>query len=58
MNELVNEYNSLDSMKNKHNNQFNEWFKNTLNIDSNYVFFTDSNSYNIIEPYRKLNNTK
>ena len=46
------------NVKNKHNNKFKEWFKNTLNIDSNYVIFTDSNSYDIIKPYRKLNNTK
>ncbi len=46
------------NVKNKYVNKYNEWFKNTLNIDANYVIFTDTKSYDIIKEYRKLTNTK
>lgn len=40
-------------IKNKHNNKFEKWFKNTLSINCPYVFFTDKKSIDIIKKYRK-----
>ena len=39
-------------IKNKHNNLYLEWFKNTLTINCPYVFFCDKNSIDIIKKYR------
>ena len=30
-------------IKNKHDNKFDEWLKNTLKINCSYVFFSDKN---------------
>ena len=40
-------------VKNKHSNKYENWFKNTLNINCPYVFFTNKNSIDIIKKYRK-----
>lgn len=40
-------------IKNKHGNQFNNWFKNTLSINCPYVFFTNKKSIEVIKKYRK-----
>ena len=39
-------------IKNKHNNKFNKWFKNTLKINNPYVFFGDKSSIELIKKYR------
>ena len=38
---------------NKHGNKFDEWFKNTLQINCPYVFFCDKETIPIIKKYRK-----
>jgi hypothetical protein len=40
-------------VKNKHDNKYLKWFKNTLSIKCPYVFFTNSKSIDIIKKYRK-----
>ncbi len=45
--------------KSKYNTEaYTKWFANTLNIDANYVIFTDSASLELIKPYREDRNTK
>lgn len=39
-------------IKNKHGNNFNNWFKNTLKINCPYVFFGDKESIALIKKYR------
>ena len=39
-------------IKNKHGDKFNDWFKNTLNINCPYVFFGDKESIDLIKSYR------
>ncbi len=39
-------------VKNKHDNKFNDWFKNTLKINNPYVFFGDSKSIELVKKYR------
>lgn len=38
---------------NKHGNNFDKWFKNTLSINCPYVFFSDKETIEIIKTYRK-----
>lgn len=46
------------NVKNKHKpNSFNEWFKNTLNINQTYVFYCDKTINNNISKYRNGYNT-
>lgn len=40
-------------VKNKHNNKYNEWFKNTLSINCPYVFFTNKENFSFIKSFRK-----
>lgn len=40
------------NVKNKHNDQFNEWFDNTLKINCPYVFFGDNETIEFIKIYR------
>jgi hypothetical protein len=40
-------------VKNKHNDKYNEWFKNTLSVNCPYVFFTSKNSIDLIKKFRK-----
>ena len=40
-------------VKNKHNNKYNEWFKNSLAVNCPYVFFTSKNSIDLIKKFRK-----
>ena len=40
-------------IKNKHNNDYNDWFKNTLSINCPYVFFTNKDTIDLIKKYRK-----
>ena len=37
---------------NKHGDQFDKWFHNTLTINCPYVFFTDKETIKIINRYR------
>jgi hypothetical protein len=39
-------------IKNKHGNQFNDWFKNSLKINCPYVFFGDKESIELVKNYR------
>ena len=39
-------------IKNKHGNNFDNWFKNTLKINCPYVFFGDKESISLIKKYR------
>lgn len=39
-------------IKNKHGNNFEKWFENTLKINCPYVFFTDEDTINIIKKHR------
>ena len=39
-------------IKNKHNNKFDDWFKNSLKINCPYVFFGDKESIELIKKYR------
>lgn len=39
--------------KNKHDNKYVEWFKNTLSINCPYVFFTNKETVKLIENIRK-----
>lgn len=41
------------NVKNKHDNKFNTWFKNTLKINCPYIVFGDKNTLEIIKLYRK-----
>ncbi len=38
---------------NKHGNNFDKWFNNTLSINCPYVFFSDKETIEIIKTYRK-----
>lgn len=40
-------------VKNKHDDKFFEWFKNTLSINCPYVFFTTKDNIEIIKRFRK-----
>lgn len=40
------------SIKNKHGDMFQQWFKNTLKINCPYVFFSDKKTIEIIKKYR------
>ena len=40
-------------IKNKHGNQFNDWFKNTLSIKCPYVFFVNKESAELVKQYRQ-----
>ena len=40
-------------VKNKHDDKYIEWFKNTLSINCPYVFFTTKNNIELIERFRK-----
>ena len=40
-------------IKNKHGNNFDKWFNNTLRINCPYVFFSDKETIEIIKTYRK-----
>jgi hypothetical protein len=40
-------------VNNKHGNNYIEWFKNSLQINCPYVFFSDKETIEIIKPYRK-----
>ena len=40
------------NVKNKHGNQFENWFKNTLQINCPYIFFGDKESIELIKSYR------
>ena len=40
-------------IKNKHENNFEQWFNNTLSINCPYVFFSDKETIEIIKTYRK-----
>tara|TARA_B100002019_G_C21273145_1_gene603593 strand:- start:3494 stop:4309 length:816 start_codon:yes stop_codon:yes gene_type:complete len=37
---------------NKHNNLFDNWFKNTLNIDEKYVIYTNNENLNLLKDNR------
>lgn len=39
-------------IKNKHNNNFNKWFENTLKINCPYIFFGNKESIELIKKYR------
>lgn len=39
-------------IKNKHGNQFNDWFKTTLRINCPYIFFGDKQSIELVKKYR------
>lgn len=39
-------------IKNKHGNNFNDWFKNTLAINCPYVFFSNKKGIEFIKQYR------
>jgi len=39
--------------KNKHNNNYLDWFKNTLSINCPYVFFGNKESLDIVKQFRK-----
>lgn len=39
-------------IKNKHGDQYNEWFKNTLKINCPYVFFGDKESIELVRKFR------
>ena len=41
------------NVKNKHNDKYNEWFKNTLSINCPYIIFTDINSIDMIKECRQ-----
>lgn len=40
-------------VKNKHDNKYNQWFKNTLLVNCPYVFFSDKEGINFIKQFRK-----
>lgn len=40
------------NIKNKHDNKFDNWFKNSLKINCPYVFFGDKESIELIKSYR------
>lgn len=40
-------------IKNKHDNKYNNWFKNSLNINCPYVFFGNKESIQLAKKYRK-----
>jgi len=40
-------------VKNKHNNNYNKWFKNTLKINCPYVFFGDKNTIKLVKQFRQ-----
>jgi hypothetical protein len=40
------------NIKNKHDNKYNEWFKNTLSINCPYVFFTSKFTIDLIKSFR------
>ncbi len=40
-------------VKNKHDNKYLEWFKNTLSINCPYVFFTNKENIELIKSFRK-----
>jgi hypothetical protein len=40
-------------VKNKHNNQYLEWFETTLDINCPYVFFTNRECVDMIKKFRK-----
>lgn len=44
---------SYFKVKNKHGNEYNNWFENTLSINCPYVFFSNKESIEIIKPFRK-----
>jgi len=44
---------SYYQVKNKHDNKYNEWFKNTLSINLPYIFFTDTHTVEFIKSFRK-----
>ena len=39
-------------VKNKHDNKFEDWFKNTLKINCPYIFFGDEESIELVKKYR------
>ena len=41
------------NIKNKHGNNFDKWFQNTLKINCPYVFFSDKETINLIKKYRE-----
>ena len=40
------------TVKNKHDNKYLEWFKNTLSINCPYVFFTSKSNIDLIKSFR------
>jgi len=38
---------------NKHDNKFNEWFKNTLNVNENYIIYTRNEDLNLLKENRR-----
>jgi hypothetical protein len=40
-------------VKNKHNSNYNEWFKNSLSISAPYIFFTTKEHFDFIKSFRK-----
>lgn len=40
-------------VKNKHDNKYIDWFKNTLNVDCPYVFFGNKETIDIIKSHRE-----
>lgn len=41
------------AVKNKHKNEYNSWFENTLRINCPYVFFGNSYSIDLVKRYRR-----
>lgn len=41
------------SIKNKHNDKYNEWFNNTLAVNCPYVFFSNKEGIEFIRQFRK-----
>jgi hypothetical protein len=41
------------AVKNKHDDKYNEWFKNTLLVNCPYIFFSDKEGIECIKQYRK-----
>ena len=38
---------------NKHDNKFNDWFKNTLNVNENYVIYTRNEDLSLLKENRE-----
>ena len=40
-------------VKNKHGNKFNNWFNNTLNVDENYILYSDRTHLDVFKKIRE-----